>query len=304
MSETDLNQYKQDFTGILMQIQNARNKIFAQVNTALVELYFSIGKTISLKVKKQGWGENVVQRLADFIKTTEPQLKGFGGKNFWRMKQFYETYSENEILATLWREISWSNNRRIMTLKSQEERLFYLQLCKQNNYSVRELFKDSYVLEFLDIPIQYNEKDLQKALVKSLKQFIVELGAKFTFISEEYRLQVGNDDFYIDLLFFHRELQCLVAIELKTTKFKPGHIGQLEFYLEALDRDIKLPNENPSIGILLCKEKDDEVVKYALSRSISPTVISDYETKLIPKELLRQKLNEFYSLLNKNKEIH
>ncbi len=103
--------------------------------------------------------------------------------------------------------------------------------------------------------------------------------------------------FFIDLLFFHRQLQCLVVFELKNTKFKPEHIGQLEFYLEALDRDVKLPHENPSIGVLLCREKNDEVVEYALSRSLSPTIISDYETQLIPKEVLRQKLNEFYALL-------
>jgi len=159
------------------------------------------------------------------------------------------------------------------------------------------IFKDSYVFEFLDLPIPHKEKDLQQALVASLKDFILELGFGFTFIGQEYRLQVGNEDFFIDLLFFHRQLQCMVAIELKTDKFKPAYLGQLEFYLEALDQNVKLAHENPSIGILLCREKDGEVVKLALNRSLSPTVIADYETKLIPKELLRQKLNEFYTLL-------
>jgi predicted nuclease of restriction endonuclease-like (RecB) superfamily len=205
-----------------------------------------------------------------------------------------------------------------------------LMLCAKNNYSVRELeklintstyertilanekmstvvkqlpqntenvFKDSYILDFLDLPTPYVEKDLQTALIKSLKDFILELGRGFSFIGQEYRLQVGNDDFYIDLLFFHRELQCLVAFELKTEKFKPQQMGQLEFYLEALDRDVKLHHENPSIGVLLCREKNEEVVEYALSRTLSPTVISEYETKLIPKELLRKKLNEFYQLI-------
>ena len=123
----------------------------------------------------------------------------------------------------------------------------------------------------------------------------------FTFIGQEYRLQIGNDDFAVDLLFYHRQLQCMVAFELKNRKFKPADLGQLEFYLEALDKHEKLPNENPSIGVLLCREKDDEVVKLALNRSLSPTVIAEYETKLIPKELLRQKLNEFYALLEERK---
>ncbi|WP_415249214.1 PDDEXK nuclease domain-containing protein [Sulfurimonas sp.] len=139
-------------------------------------------------------------------------------------------------------------------------------------------------------------KDLQKALLGSLKEFILELGVGFAFIGEEYRLEVGDDDFYIDLLFYHRDLKCLVAFELKIGKFKPSDLGQLEFYLEVLDRDVKRDDENPSIGILLCRKKNDEVVKYALSRSLSPTVVSEYETKLIPKKVLQDKMNELYEL--------
>lgn len=323
------------FNEVLTQIQQAKHKAYQQINSTLIELYWSVGKYISLQVENESWGKGVVTDLAVFIKTREPNIKGFGDKNLWRMKQFYETYGDDEKLATLWRVLTWSHNRRIMSLKTAEEREFYLRLCNQNKYSVRELerlidtstfertalgdqklstkvkqlpqtvtgvFKDSYVFEFLDLPTPHQEKDLQQALVSSLKDFILELGTGFSFVGQEYRLQVGNDDFFIDLLFFHRHLQCLVVFELKTTKFKPAHLGQLEFYLEALDRDIKLPYENPSIGVLLCREKNDEVVEYALSRSVSPTVISDYETKLIPKEVLRQKLNEFYLLLE-GKEV-
>ena len=144
----------------------------------------------------------------------------------------------------------------------------------------------------MGLPRQHGEKDLQLAIVGSLKEFILELGIGFAFIGQEYRISVGNKDFYIDLLFSHRYLQCLVAIELKIGEFKPSDLGQLEFYLEALDRDVKTPHENPSIGILLCKEKDDEIVEYALSRSLSPTVIANYETELIPKKLLKQKVDE------------
>lgn len=323
------------FHEILKQIKKARERAYSQVNSTLMELYWSVGEYISKQVRAENWGKGVVKQLAFFIETQESDIKGFGDKNLWRMKQFYETYTGNEKLATLWRQITWSHNRRIMTLKTDEEREFYLQLCAKQKYSVRELerlintstfertslsdekqskvvkqlpqstkgsFKDSYVFEFLNIPKQHNEKDLQKSLVASLRAFILELGRGFTFIGDEYRLQVGADDFFIDLLFYHRHLQCLVAFELKTTKFKPAHLGQLEFYLEALDRDVKLAHENPSIGVLLCREKNDEVVEYALSRSVSPAVISEYETKLIPKEILKNKLNEFYALLENNEK--
>jgi predicted nuclease of restriction endonuclease-like (RecB) superfamily len=163
-----------------------------------------------------------------------------------------------------------------------------------NNQDLTNTFKDSYVFEFLNLPERYSEKDLQSGLIKQMKNFILELGKDFLFIGEEYKLQVGNSDFFIDLLFYHRGLQCLVAFELKTDKFKPDHLGQLNFYLEALDRDMKKANENPSIGILLCKDKDSEVVEYALSRSLSPTMISDYKTQLPDKKILQNKLHELF----------
>jgi predicted nuclease of restriction endonuclease-like (RecB) superfamily len=245
------------------------------------------------------------------------------------MKQFYETYKDFPKLSTLLREISWSHNLAIFSrCKTVEEKEFYLKLAKQENYSFRELerqisaslfertmignsklspavresnkhisnaFKDNYVFEFLNLTEPYNESDLQRGLVRQMKNFILELGKDFLFIAEEYKLQVGNSDFYIDLLFYHRGLQCLVAFELKADKFKPDHLGQLNFYLEALDRDVKKPNENPSIGVLLCKDKDSEVVEYALSRSLSPTMVSEYKTQLPDKKLLQQKLHELFT---------
>ena len=322
------------FSEVLNTIKSVREKVYKQVNASLIQLYWDIGKYVSQKVEKENWGKSIVQKLSEYIQKNEPGIKGFSARNIWRMKQFYETYKENEKLSTLWAELSWSHHRQIMSLKTPEEREFYLNLCAKGHYSVRELerlintgtyertmlaqknmseavkqlpksteniFKDTYILDFLDLPVPHKEKDLQTALVSSLKDFILELGKNFSFIGQEYRVQVGNQDFYIDLLFFHRELQSLVAFELKTEKFKPEFMGQLEFYLEALDRDVKLPNENPSIGVLLCRDKDNEVVEYALSRSLSPTLIADYEIKLIPKELLLKKLNEFYNLLkNRN----
>ncbi len=166
---------------------------------------------------------------------------------------------------------------------------------RESNNDISNTFKDSYVFEFLNLPDLHSESDLPRGLVRQMKNFILELGKDFLFIGEEYKLQVGNSDFYIDLLFYHRGLQCLVAFELKADKFKPDHLGQLNFYLEALDRDVKKPNENPSIGVLLCKDKDSEVVEYALSRSLSPTMVSEYKTQLPDKKLLQQKLHELFN---------
>ena len=233
-------------------------------------------------------------------------------------------------------ELSWTNNLIIISgTKTESERAFYINLAIKERLSKRELerqlstgvyertilanqslsktvknlpqntknvFKDSYIVDFLDIPSKHSEKDLQKALVSSLKDFILEIGKDFAFLGQEYRLQVGDSDFYIDLLFYHRELQCLVAFELKIDRFKPAYLGQLEFYLEALDKDIKKDYENPSIGILLCHKKDDKVVEYALNRSISPTVIAEYETKLIPKDILKKKVNELFEMYDGVKE--
>lgn len=331
MTKEIIVKQSQQFKEVLKQIQTAKKHAFQQVNKTLVELYWNIGKYVTKRVNNSDWGKGTIKQLAQFIQGKEPNITGFTSSNIWRMKQFFETYQEDTKLATLWRELQWSHNRRIMTLKTAEEREFYLLLCNKKKYSYRELerliktgifertmladkklstvveelpqaidgvFKDTYVFEFLDLPKPYVEKDLQQALVISLKDFILELGIGFSFIGQEYKVQVGNDDFSIDLLFFHRQLQCMVAFELKNRKFKPADLGQLEFYLEALDQNVKLEHENPTIGVLLCREKDDEVVKFALNRSLSPALIADYETKLIPKKLLKDKLNEIYALLD------
>lgn len=316
------------FTDIIQLIKQSRTNAIKAVNAELINLYWNIGEYISKKIKQSEWGDSVVTELANFIQTQEPEIKGFSDKNMWRMKQFYETYKDFPKLSSLLREISWTNNLLIFSrCKTIEEMEFYLKFVKQENYSKRELdrqisaslfertmignaklspavresnkdisntFKDSYVFEFLNLPDPHSESDLQRGLVRQMKNFILELGKDFLFIGEEYKLQVGNSDFYIDLLFYHRGLQCLVAFELKTDKFRPDHLGQLNFYLEALDRDVKKPNENPSIGVLLCKDKDSEVVEYTLSRSLSPTMVSEYKTQLPDKKLLQQKLHELF----------
>ena len=234
----------------------------------------------------------------------------------------------SDISNSILTKINWTHHLTLLSrTKSDEEREFYLRLCIKEHYSVKELdrqisaslfervmigksklsslpkeiqpdinntFKDSYIFEFLNLPDSHSESDLQKGLIKQMKKFILELGKDFLFIDEEHKIQVGNSDFYIDLLFYHRGLQCLVAFELKADKFNPSQLGQLNFYLEALDRDVKKPNENPSIGVLLCKDKDNEVVEYALSRSLSPTMISEYKTQFPDKKLLQQKLHELF----------
>ena len=320
---------KQQFEDILLMIRQTQLNTLRLVNTSLIDLYWSIGEYVSLKTANEGWGRSTVSQLAEYIATEACDAKGFSDKNIWRMKQFYEAYTDQPKLSALLREVSWTNNLTIITrTKSNEERYFYLRSCIEERYSTRELerqisaslyertmlsdtklspvaketypdmvssLKDSYVFEFLGTQSIDREGDLRKGLVAQMKAFILELGKDFIFIAEEYRLQVGNSDFYIDLLFFHRGLQCLVAFELKNDKFKPEHLGQLNFYLEALDRDIKRSNENPSIGILLCKDKDNEVVEYALSRSLSPTMIAEYQVQLPDKKILQQRLHQLYN---------
>lgn len=196
---------------------------------------------------------------------------------------------ENYSFRELDRQISASLFERTMIGNSKLSTAL-----RQNRPDITNKFKDSYVFDFLNLPNPHSESDLQRGLISQMKDFILELGRDFLFIGEEYKLQVGNSDFYIDLLFYHRGLQCLIAFELKADKFKPDHLGQLNFYLEALDRDVKRPNEKPSIGVLLCKDKDSEVVEYALSRSLSPTMVSEYKTQLPDKKLLQQKLHELF----------
>ena len=248
----------------------------------------------------------------------------------WAMKQFFETYHAEPKLSALLRELPWTHNLMILgKSKRSEEREFYLRLAVQERWASRELerqingalfermilsppkvsalltqihpaaqtlFKDLYLLDFLNLPDGHSEADLQRGLVGNLRKFLIELGGDFAFVGERFRVQVGGRDFELDLLFFHRGLNCLVAIELKIEEFQPEHLGKLEFYLEALDRDVRKPHERPSIGLLLCATKDSEVVEYALSRAVSPALIAEYQTRLPDKKLLAAKLHEFYLL--------
>jgi predicted nuclease of restriction endonuclease-like (RecB) superfamily len=318
------------FREVLDLIQRARRRAFQAVNTELVDLYWRVGQYISQKLESAVWGEGAVDQLAGYIARQHPDIHGFTRPNLFRMRQFYETYRHEPKVSPLVRQLPWTHNLLILSgCKRPEEREFYLRLAADRRWSKRELerqidgcmfaravlnppkvsaalaqlhpdatriFKDSYLLDFLSLPENFSERDLQQSLLANLKKFLIELGPDFCFAGEEMRLQVGGQDFALDLLFFHRSLQCLVAFDLKITRFEPEHLGKMEFYLEALDRDVRKPHERPSIGVLLCATKDNEVVEYSLSRSLSPALIAEYQTALPDKQFLQRKLHEFYQL--------
>lgn len=318
------------FDEVIALIHSARQHAVQAVNTRLIELYWQVGAYISRKIEKAEWGDAVVSQLAEHLARTQPGLRGFTRSNLFRMRQFYEIYRGDEKVAPLVRQLSWSHNLIIFSQsKRPEEREFYLHMAAQEKWSKRDLerhfksalfersvtqpakasavlkqtqpaaldvFRDAYMLEFLELPAGHAEADLHRGLLQRLKAFLSELGRDFCFVGSEYPLQVGGRDFALDLLFFHRGLNCLVAIELKVGRFEPEYLGKLGFYLEALDQSERKHHENPAIGVLLCASKDDEVVEYALNRSLSPALIAEYQTRLPDKQLLQAKLQEFYAL--------
>ena len=318
-----------NLAGNLINIINtARENALKKVNEELISMYWQVGEYLHEESQRSTFGDSYIDSIAKEIQEEFPGIKGFNRRGLYRMKQFYETYAENDVVTPLVTQISWTNHLLIMSsCKSDEEREIYIRLCIKEKYSKRQLqrqldsgyyerymlskdvllpesvkklgenpFLDSYVMEFLDLPNEYHENDLRKALIRNMKDFILELGKDFTFIDEEYKVQVGGDDFRIDLLFFHRGLQCLVAIELKIGKFKPEYVSKLDFYLEALDRQVKKENENPSVGLLLCATKNDEVVEYAMSRTMSPMLVSEYKLQLPDKMILQKKLQELVNI--------
>ena len=309
-------------------IKESRQNALKKVNEELIKLYWKVGKYVSEESKNANFGDAYIDSLSEQIQVAFPGIKGFNRRGLYRMKQFYETYEDDEFVSALLTQISWTNHLSIISkAKTKEERHFYLTLCVKESYSSRELerqidsgyyerymlskekilpepirglkdnpFLDSYVIEFLDLPENFKEKDLRKGLIQNMKDFILEVGKDFTFVDEEYKVQVGGEDFKIDLLFFHRGLQCLVAFELKIGKFKPEYISKMDFYLEALDRQKKKDNENPSVGMILCASKDNEVVEYAMSRTMSPMMVADYQLQLPDKKVLQMKLQELINM--------
>ena len=317
------------FYAIVQLIDAARQRAYQAVNTTLIDLYWQVGEHISRKMAAAEWGDSVVDRLAAHIARRHPGLRGFTRPNLFRMRQFYEAYTGvGEKVSALLRQIPWTHHLIILgQSKRPEEREFYVRLVAQEKWSSRQLdrqfklalferavarppkvsaalrqmhpdaadtFKDAYMLEFLGLPAAHSEADLHARLLTRLREFLIELGRDFCFVGSEFPVQVGGRDFALDLLFFHRGLNCLVAIELKVGRFEPEYLGKLGFYVEALDRDVKKVHESPAIGVLLCASKDDEVVEYALSRTASPTLIAQYQTQLPDKGLLQAKLHEFW----------
>ena len=257
------------FEEILQLINVAKQRAYRAVDAELVQLYWQVGEYISRKLDSATWGDGVVEELARFLARSQPGLRGFTRANLFRMRQFYQLYRENVIVAPLVRQLQ---------------------------PDAASIFKDVYTLEFLGLPAEHSEADLEGALLRNLGRFITELGRDFCFMGSQYPIQVGGQDFALDLLFFHRGMNCLVVIELKIREFRPEDLGKINFYLEALDRDVRKLHENPSVGLLLCATKDTEVVEYCLSCSLSPAMVAEYETMLPDKKLLKSKLHEFYQL--------
>jgi len=319
------------FDEVLALVEAARRRAYRAVNTHLVELYWQLGEYISKKIASAEWGDGVVDELAGALARQYPGVRGYTRRNLFRMRQFYEAYRGDRKVSPLVTQLPWTHHLIILgQAKRDEEREFYVLEAIRTGWPKRELerqirtgaavrsdtrlkkvspavaqihptalddFKNEYSLEFLGLPADHSEADLHGALLRNMGRFITELGRDFCFVGSEYPVQVGHQDFAIDLVFFHRGLACLVAFELKVRKFEPEDIGKLSFYVEALDRDVKKPHERPSIGVLLCATKDDEVVEYALARTASPTLVAEYQTMLPSKAVLQRKLHELYAQL-------
>ena len=318
-------------------IEQRKNNAYIKINEQLILMYFEIGNFLYNLQQKSKYGDKITTKVAEFMKKNHPNIKGFTKRNIERMIQFYKTYKDDKIATPLVTQLSWTNNLVILSSSNSiEERHFYLQLAVKNNYSKRELTRqisssyyeryllsdsnrlshltknnneknfpnarilDTYSLEFLNLPEEFSESELRKSIIKNIKNFILEIGKDFTFISDEYRIQVGNHDFFIDLLFYNRELSCLVAFELKLGEYKAEYLGKMNLYLEALDKDVRKENENPSVGIILCSSKDKDVVEYSIRKNISQTLISEYKLKLIDKKILEKKLKDVKKMINSN----
>jgi len=319
------------FAEVVALVEAARRRAYQAVNAELVAHYWELGAYISAKIASAEWGDGVVAELAAALARSYPGVRGYTRRNLFRMRQFFEAYRSDEKVSPLVTQLPWTHHLIILgEAKPVEAREFYVLAAIRGRWSKRELerqirsgailreataskqvspavarthpaamdeFKNAYSVEFLGLAADHSEADLHGALLRNIGRFLGELGRDFCFVGSQYPVQVGHQDFAIDLLFFHRGLRCLVAFELKVERFRPADLGQLAFYVEALDRDVKKPHERPSIGVLLCATKDDEVVEYALASTTSPTLVAEYLTFLPPKELLRAKLHELFAEL-------
>lgn len=324
-----------NFDELIAMIESARARAWQAVNSEMVALYWNIGKWLSKRLEVATWGSKVVEKAAVYLAEKRPDLSSFTKRTLYRMVELYDTYKDDAIVTPLVTQITWTNHLVILSrAKDAAERQFYIKkiaaepsskrnlerLFDSSFYErhrigeaapasalviqpVRAVVPDVYSLEFLDLPERHREATLRDAIVSNMRDFILELGRDFTFVGKEYPVKVGKSDFSIDLLFFNRALRCFFAFELKTRKFRPADIGQIDFYLEALDRDVKKPDENPSVGVILCTDKDDSVVEYALSRSMSPTMVASYQLMLPDKKILQDRLRQITELVLEENQI-
>ncbi len=318
-------QTNQDFTNFVKEIKNkilsSQYEALKSVNKDLIALYWDIGKNIVEKQEKFGWGKSVVKNLSDELQNEFAGMKGFSVQNLWNMRQFYLEYNENEKLQTLSGEIGWSHNVVIFQkCKDSLEREFYIKMVIKFGWTYRVLdnnienksyekyllnqsnfdktlpekykhqaklaVKDEYNFDFLELSDEHSEHQLEIGLIKKIREFLTQMGSDFAFIGNQYKLEVDDEEYFIDLLLYHRRLKSLIAIELKIGKFKPEYAGKINFYLSALNDTIKLPDENPSIGIIICKEKKRTTVEYALKESNQPIGVATYKlTSALPDEM-------------------
>jgi len=307
---------QQDFIAEIKQkIRSAQYEALKVVNTQLVNLYWEIGKSIAEK-QTEGWGKAIVPELSKELQNEFPGVSGFSTTNLWLMAQFYTEYQSVEFLQPLVGEISWTKHVTILNkCKNNQERQFYIlatrkfgwtknilihqienktferQMLGQTNFkdvlpdTIKNqavlAIKDEYTFDFLNLSAEYSESELEQALIQNIRAFLLELGHNFTFIGNQYKLQVSDKDYSIDLLLFHRQLQCLIAIDLKIGDFQPEYKGKMEFYLSVLNDKIKLPHENEAIGIIICKSKDRTIVEYSLRTGNLPIGVATYSTSAI-----------------------
>jgi len=313
--------YRKLLVSIKQRIRSAQYEALKKVNKELIELYWDIGKIIVDRQKGETWGKAVVAQLAKDLLAEFPGIGGFSISNLWRMHNFYRYYANNIKVAQLVREIGWGHNILIMEkCKDDRECEFYIRMTRKFGWSRSVLehqienqsyektllnqtnfdknlpeevinqaklaVKDEYIFDFLELGEEHDERELERAVLIKIEKFLREMGGVFTFIGSQYRLEIGEKEYFIDLLLYHRNLRCLVAVELKVGEFVPEYIGKMQFYLAVLDDTVRLPDENPSIGIILCKDKNKTVVEYALRESNKPIGVGKYKiVSKLPSEL-------------------
>ena len=321
MKDFEIMEYRPLVDEVKELIHKKQYKVLQLINAETINLYWEIGEEIYRQQEENGWGKSIVQVLAKELQKEFPGAKGYSAANLWRMRNFYLSYRNSEKLAPLVREISWSNNIIIMEkCKDDLQREFYIQMTKKYGWTKRILanfveaqtyekyllnqtnfdmtlpkerraqaklaVKDEYTFDFAELSPEYSEHELEMQLVNNIRAFLIEMGGDFTFIGNQYHLTVGSRDLYIDLLLFHRRLRSLVAIELKIGEFEAEYAGKMQLYLTTLDEQVKLVDENPSIGIIICKSKDKTYVEYALKQTNAPIGVSTYQlSKSLPENM-------------------